>query len=436
MSLVIPIGRVGLAVGMDWRLMPATASRQHAEAMVREVAKDNDASLITVAVRQTDGQRAIGLYVQPDAEDGAKSLPAKLYAATAVLAQMAGEAQNVIAAISFKDKADRERYAVLAVEGGLPVSDVVQSLEKAIETIRTIRAGEHGFSGHRVFSNVPEAFGDQLGGEVEPLPLEDLAGNISSGSRLVRPPLNVRVILITMAVLLVALGGIGSGKMLWDGHQAKKRAAEARARDPVPKYEAALSEQIGNLGMDRAALDALLAGLEGYPGWVRGWELKQIDCTSQICKSTWERRGGTTASLLSGRHAEKLELAESSADKAILSWVPVKSGRGGLASRQEAKPIGEAITQNMPIYQHWANAGIRLQQGGAYATWPNIGLEVPPEVALKVQPIEARLPFVLAREAVQQSPGDVFWNQVSVSVDLAGKGSALQVILKGNSYVR
>ncbi len=184
MSLVISLGRVGLAVGMDWRLLPASTSRQQAESMVREVAKDNDASRITVAARRSDGQRSIGLFVEPDAEDSTKARPAKLYAATAVLAQMAGEAQNVIAAISFKDTADRDRFAVLAVEGGLPVSDVVQSLDKAIDTIRTIRAGEHGFSGHRVFSNVPEVFGDQLG-EVEPLPLEDLAENISSSARLV-----------------------------------------------------------------------------------------------------------------------------------------------------------------------------------------------------------------------------------------------------------
>lgn len=435
MSLVISLGRIGLAVGMDWRLLPASTSRQQAESMVREVAKDNDASRITVATRLSDGQRSIGLFVEADAEDGTRSRTGKLYAATAVLAQMAGEAQNVIAAISFKDAAERDRFAVLAVEGGLPVSDVVQSLDKAIDTIRTIRAGEHGFSGHRVFSNVPEAFGDQLG-EVEPLPLEDLAKNISSSARLVRPPLNVRVMLVTMMVFASVLASIGGGKLLWDGHQAKKKAAEVKAHDPVPKYEAALSEQIGHLGMDREWLGTLLTSLEGYPGWVSGWELKQVDCSLQACRSTWERRGGTTAALLSGRPAEKLEVADSSADKAVLSWLPTNAVHAGLKSRQQAKTTSDAMSGNLPIYQTWANAGIRLQQGAGYSVWPNIGLEVPPEVALKSQPIEVRLPFVLAREAVQQSPADVFWNQLSVIVDLAGKGSALQVILKGNSYVR
>lgn len=431
MGAIIFSGKVGLAVGLDWR--PLTkASRQAADQMIRELARDNDAERIA-RVKRANGDEAVGLFARDDLdESAANGGPGKAFAAAAVLATMAGEAQNVIAAITFQ-MAGRERVAVLVVEGGLPVSDTVQSLDAAIESIQNVRAGKHGFANHRLFSNSLDAFAAP--GDPELLTLDDLAGNARTQGRLVRAPANLRVMAVALLALTVLVAGGLAGKVGYDGHQAKKRAAEARARDPVPKYEAALAEQIGRLGLNRSSVQRLLADLQGYPAWIQGWELKQIDCSAAGCKSVWDRKGGTTAALVQARPSDKLVLEESSADRAVLVW-DAGLEPAGLGRQADAVLLSEANTLNASLFQTWANAGIRLQRSGAYSVWPEIGVEVPAEVVLRTQPVEAFMPFALAPEAVVQSPRDVFWQQLSVAVDMAGKAQTLNVTLKGVSYVR
>ncbi len=435
MSIIIPVGKIGLAVGMDWRLLPAASKQASTEHLVRELASDNDAQRVTIATRQSDSQKSAGLFMRPDPEDvGPGGAPGKLYAAAAVLAAMAGETQNVIAAVAFKDAANRERVAVLVVEGGLPVSDAVQAPEKAIDTVRTIRAGEHGFAGHRLFSNSPEMFGGLS--EVENLSVEDLAHAAHAEARLGRIPANVRAFVGAFLALAVLLGGAAGGTLSWQSHQAKQRAAEARARDPLPKYEAALAEEIRRLGIARASMLDLVSSLESYAAWADGWELKQIACTTKNCRSTWERRGGTTKGLLASRPGEALEAAESSADKAILSWQPKGMTLDGWTGVSQAPRLGDALAANQSLYQVWANAGIRLQQSGGYTVWPDIGMEVPAEAAIKAQPIEVRLPWPLAMEAITQAPREVFWKQLSVAVDIGSTTQPLLLVLTGTSYVR
>lgn len=433
MSNIVRVGKIGLAVALDWRTLTMAGSRVD-EQIIRERVRENDAERI-VLVPRTNGDKALGMYLRQSYDDGGEGEkpPSKVYAAAAVLAALTGDAENIVAALSFVD-GGREMIAVMVIEGGLPVTDTVLAPEAAQEAVQRVRAGEHGFSGHRIFSNSNDLFA-VFGDEVEPLDFEKLAESARPPARLVRPPVNLRVLLSTLVVLVLVAGGAIGGNMVWKDHQAKKRAAEARARDPLPKYQAALADQIHQLGLSRESLGQLMHDLSSYPVWVRGWELKQVDCAAAGCRSTWERKGGTTADLTGSRPSEKLVSAESTADLAILSWEP-KLQLAGWTQMEQAPTLADSLAKNVNVFQTWANAGIAMQQSGTFSVWPETGLEVPAEAALRTQPVEIRLPWMFAQEAMRQAPAEIFWTGLTLKVDISGKAQALLVTMKGSSYVR
>lgn len=415
---------VALVGGLEWRpLYQASGSARENE--LRELASEHNASKLVVVEQ---GQRFItGLYVDHEMEDSAPTVKGvALHSIAATLATMAGDSL-VVAALHIESL---KRVIVISVEQGSPAIDAIQSVEKAQETVTSIRSGDHGFSGHRLFTNDLDLFPDG-----EKLDLSVIAAAVTPTSRLQRLPVNRKALLTALLlVVLVCASAIG-GKFYWDASQKAARQRAARAADPVPKYRAALAEQIGRLGIPTPALSSWVEKLGSYPVWVAGWELKGLVCTSGQCASEWERRGGTSVDLQLGRPGEVMDPNQSSADKSVLTWQVDSLKPGGISGLDAAVDAASVRQTNLAKWQNWANADVTVQQTGPYVQWPNTA-PVPPEVALKSRAIEVRTPFVLLNDVLRETPADVWWSEVRIGIDIAAKSQALVVTLKGNSYVR
>lgn len=423
-AIVHARGRVSLIAGLEWRQLFQPAGRAR-DAEIREMARDNGVHRLALVAR---GERVFaGLVPDLDEEGDASPRGASGYSVAAILAQMAGE-ELVVAALHVPEL---RRVAVVAVEQGAPSIDVVQGLQKAHETVTAIRAGEHGFAGHRLFTNDRAEFP-----EAEELSLDALADAAGPAVRLQRPPVNGRALALAALAGLAVLGAGVAGKLYWDHRAKQEQLRAARQADPVPKYQAELARQIQRLGIPTAALAAWGRGLLGQPVWAAGWALQSITCTPDECVSEWERHGGTTQGLSRARASEKLDVANSSADRALLRWNDPALKASGWRDMSPARPREQAEAAQLAVWQSWTDARIRLQQTGPFVPWPNTGQELPAEVTLKARALEATMPFPLLQDALAHTPPDVWWNEVRLKVDASGKEQALLVTLKGNAYVR
>lgn len=435
-QVVHMVGKAGVVAGLSW--MPIDAAKR--DESVRWRAREMEAKKV-ITLRQGDSW-VVGLG-EVDDLDSAKpprvnhSLAAILWAYITANFE-SPESTNLVAAFQVEmgdGDTRREMVALVVLDSGLPVIDYIKPVAEAQSIAGEFLSGSKGFSNYRLITNDLSAF---PAGEV--VDLSDLASYADKSTLLQRPPLDIKRNALLAAL---AMGVLGTAHWYQTVYLPEKEREEmmrrAAVENPVPKYLAALESRIGALGVKRAAMVQLLGRLEGYPAWVNGWVLEMVHCANAVCTTSWSRRGGTIDDLTRGRPGETLSYE--GFDRASLQF-GVDMPLEGLASKDLAAQQQEATRRSTAVYQTWTTAGVRVSvSSNGYTVWPEgegayETASVPQDIALKRQPIEVTTPLPLAAEAIMKAPADVWWESITLKLNLASPTEVVLADLKGASYVR
>lgn len=442
-SMIIDVReRRGLVAGMEWRPL-ASNSRKNRKAMVKASAREMGAGKVVIYESQSQVV-TVGGFVNVDddididfdaGQDGSgkkAKKPSRLYSAAAAFALMIGDGSGVLLY-----SLGGSRSLLLAVTAGNPTLDTVVDDEEAQNIAGAYLGGQMGLE-FALYTNTD--FGS-FGGNAQPITLDVLWEHVGARALLQSPPINLAV-LITIVAAVCGVVGIG---MLYNEYRAtelrKQRQAELRAKDPLPKYKAALAAELKRLGVERQAFLNALDQVMRLPVTVAGWDISEIGCSAAEsaakCKYTYRRRGGTSERLLSAlSHLTPLPAAEVPIDTMSFSG-PIEMPFAGVDDREELVKDGDFLTQVLPVWQHWANAGISpASLGNRLNPWPaaaNVDVtKLPPGVAVRRSEVSVDVPLGLEREIVNSAPRSVWWNEFVFSVSADG---SVQLTLKGNSYV-
>lgn len=420
--------RVVLA-GLEWNVLGHYQAKNSITPEVRAFATDHSADRIIVHAANVDGAvlATIGTTNVGELDEPVGS---EQHALGALFARSHPENANIVLAWCLE-----RTVTLVVVQNGVPVVDLVKPIEEVSDFLEKVLEGRFNARGHAIFSNDtgvhPFA---QLISET------DLWAVSSKATRLGKIPYKKSVLASILVTGLVAVFGF----MHYQQQQAdaKLKAAQAvlEAEDPLPSYQAALAANIGNLGFSRTSIKLTLQHLEVSDVWARGWLLRQIDCDRTRCTSTWDRKGGTTQSIIAARPNETYLPEESSEEVSILAW-PSLLEHAGYTSKDGFEPEGKAKSDSRNIYQVWRNAGILIEeQSKEFSVWPkptsgNAAL-LPRAGSVLARPVSvsARYPFV--QDLIDETPAAVWWQSFTISFTPAGKTDQLKITLKGTSYVR
>jgi hypothetical protein len=275
----------------------------------------------------------------------------------------------------------------------------------------------------------------------------DLAGLGQAARREAAQAVRIRAIPINpwppAAVLVLSIVGL-AGWWGWSQHkeqvERERLRAAVAAADPGPKYLRALTAAQAETSADRGEMVKLLRRLYNLPVYVRGWQLKTVECVaSGDCKATWRRQGGDYNDLKFA--GQSLAIADQGArglDAATTTWSITIPRR---ALHQPA-PTAQAIAHDGGVlWQAWRTAGLNVDLQGA-TLWPSVP-QVPPGFTdprgLRRGAISiGAVPAPLALDAMASAPSWVSWESVRVDLGDPANGpsaTAVQVSLSGYYYV-
>jgi hypothetical protein len=427
-AVILTDKKRGIVAGLEWRALSGYSTKKPVSNQVRELARTYEASLILIhAVETRHGVDAsLGMFEIVDPEE---KMPRDLYSLAALAVHAFSDQINAVLAWRLEQKT-----AVVVIQGGIPVVDVVKDHAEAAALVHQALKGGFGFSDHRLFTNDLQAFsaGELIGADRIWRPC-------SKATRLTKVPVKASSVAGAMVVgLCLAVGSIGIYQ--WNAERDKAALrAQLAATDPVPGYLASLGEKINAMGFDRKALIGAIEELGKYPVWEAGWMLTQIDCAAGQCTSIWQRKGGTTPDLLAARKGEEM-LAESTDDKVLLRW---SSGLKLTGIRDQSKAIRKATAklQNATAFQIWRNANISVSQSTEdFKIWPlpttGDPSRLPEDIVLRIRAVEVPVPYPLVRELIEETPPSIWWSGFSVVFSPGEAAQLLKVTLKGNVYVK
>lgn len=417
----------GVVAGLDWRTLQHYGSSNLASKEIRDLAKDHDASLILVhAVDSGSGvQATLGMYTFDDPDE---KRPKELHSLGALLVRAFPTYLNMVLAWRLEHKT-----AVIVVQGGMPIVDMIKDHDEANSLIAKTSNGEFGFSGHIFFSNDTEA--NPTAEKVD----EDSFWRVcAKGTRLAGVPIRkMAVVIFFITVVLIVGGSVSALEM----QKARKRAelqAQMKAADPLPAYQDLLAVNINQMGLDRKSIHATFAQIQDYPVWESGWLLTKIECAVEQCVSTWDRKGGTTANLLSSRKGEVMQ-PESTGEQIKLQWQS-KLATAGIGDLAKATNEAIARTQNTNTFQVWRNAQIGVAESTEqFKVWPtptvgNVS-QLPNASTLRSRSVEVTVVRPLVEQLLDQTPSAVWWKSFTMTFSPGDKAQLLKVNFKGSTYV-
>ena len=415
--------------GLEWNVLGHYHSKNGITPEVRAYATAHGADRLIVHVANVDGalHATVGTTSISELDE---SVGSEQHALGALFARSHAENANMVLAWCFEKTA-----TMVVVQNGLPVVDQLMPIESVGDFLEKVVAGLFNARGHAIYSN-----DTSVHPFAELISEGDLWAAATKSTRLRKIPFKKSVI----AVLLVACAVVGGGFHHYQQLQvdAKLAATQATlaAEDPLPSYRTVLEASIGNLGFDRTSIKLTLLQLEHYAVWQDGWLLRQIDCDMARCTSTWDRKGGTTKSIIAARPQETYLQEESSEEVSIFAWTSRLKPTGHTSiSHLDIEESAKADSRN--VYQVWRNAGLLVQeQSKEFAVWPtppsgNASL-LPRASSALARPVSvtARYPFV--QDLIDSTPAAVWWQSFSISITPGGKADQLTITLKGTSYVR
>lgn len=426
-----------LVGGLQWR--PPAAGR-HTRTALTDAAKRVDAShCVTVSAQ---GQCVYGLWERP-LDEYSEKLPSGALSGAALFARWVGQdAPNAALVVALPNTSDRsDSLYMVVLDDGLPSIDLIGD---ASDVARVL--GEAGQDDAGQAQTQRPLWASDPGRFPGAHPA-DLAALGQTAQRDAAQAARIRPIPINpwppVAVLTLAIGGF-AGWWGWSQHkdqvERERMRAAAAAADPGPKYLRALAAAQPHTHADRAAMVKQLRKLFELPVYVRGWQIKTVECVATgECKATWQRQGGDYNDLV--LRGQTLQLTDQSArglDAATTTWT-VTIPRRGL---DQAAPTAHAIARDGGVlWQAWRTAGLNVDLQPA-ALWPSVP-QVPPGFldprGLRRGAISlAAVPAPLAIDAMASAPAWVSWESVRVDVGDPANGlgaTAVQVSLSGYYYV-
>jgi hypothetical protein len=443
-KIVSQSGKQGLVAGLTW--VPLVSGQKNQAGEVRRILKESEATKIAIVSGKADHDQAdpkkskdvlvgatIGLFVpeDDDADPTVKSA-SKLHSLALAFANFVGR-NNAIIGYQIKDS---PFCAIIVIEDGVPILDDVRMSESAQELASQYSSGAVGLVYH-LYTNNLGVFpnGDAVNDET-------LWGKVSKETLIISKPLDMRALFGGLMALII-LGGSFYAYTHYEKEAARKKMiAEAKANNPVAKYEAELIPKLGSLGLNATSILSVLTALEGHVVRDSGWMLKSINCTTQSrqCTSYWQRDGGVSDELVASRSAQGDELFGEIAQNTASFKLPIKFEASGINTKEEL-PLAQAdIKYSIPIYQVMANAGLDIKVGSeGYKTWPVVqGLVVPEAAAVKARPTEFSTSMPLMFQALKGLPPNFWWTDLQIFVSENGKNAldSMSISVKGKSYVR
>ncbi len=421
-----------LVGGLQWR---PPADGRHTRAALADAAKRVDAShCVTV---NAQGQVMYGLWERPLDEYDEKLPPGALSGAALFAHWVGKEAPNAALAVAMPDTADRrDRMYMVVLDDGLPSIDMIGDVS---DVGRVLGEADPGVPLRPLWSSDLERFPG-----AHPA---DLAGLGQAARRDAAQAARIRSIPINpwppAAVLVLSIAGL-AGWWGWSQHKAQvereRLRAAAAAADPRPRYLRALTAAQAETNADRGEMLKLLRRLYSLPVFVRGWQLKAVECVATgECKATWQRQGGDYNDLkFAGQTLAINDGGARGLDAATTTW-SITIPRRAL---EQPAPTADAITRDGGVlWQAWRTAGLNVDLQGA-SLWPS----VPQVPAGFVDPRGLRrgainlgaVPAPLAMDAMASAPSWVSWESVRVDLGDPANGpsaTAVQVSLSGYYYV-
>lgn len=430
-ALAFVENKAGFVAGLKWNPLVDYTGRTRVTNDVR--AKTALAMAHKIVIHSVDTgqgiQSSLGMYSPNEFDD---SVPKDLHSLAVAFVQAFPSNLHQILAW----RIDEKKVAVIIVQNGLPEADEIKNDADAKALIKNARAGKLGFTGHVLYTNDPENFGD-----AETVDTAMLAKGASKASRLTKVPVKPIYLLAGLVALLVIVGGAAGSYIGYVNKQKAEVAKKMAATDPVPAYLDALSLKINKMGLDRKSLVATLNSIGDAEVWNRGWTLTQIECAAGYCISTWDRNGGTTAGLLAANPRDEL-MTESTSEKIKLRrTVPLTEG--GAGSREAAVASSVALKDYVNTYQIWRNANLVVTEQEdplEFKTWPTPTFgdisRLPKDITIQARPISVTVPYPLAAELIASTPTAVWWESFVLKYAANEAAGALTVTLQGKTYVK
>lgn len=418
-----------VVAGLEWNVLGHYQAKNSVTPEIRAFATDNAADRIIVHAANVDGA-VLATIGTTNIGELDESTGSEQHALAALFARSHPENANMVLAWCFE-----KTVTLVVVQNGVPVVDLVRPIEEVSDFLEKVLEGRFNARGHAIFSN-----DTGVHPFAELISENDLWAASSKATRLGKIPYKRSVIASILVTGVVAVCGFLHYQQLQADAKLKAAQAALEAEDPLPSYQAALAANIGNLGFDRPSIKLTLQQVEVMDVWARGWLLRQIDCDRSRCTSTWDRKGGTTQSIIAARPNENYLPEESSEEVSVFAW-PSALQKAGYTSKDRFEPEGIAKSDSRNVYQVWRNAGILIEeQSKEFSVWPKPtsgnAVLLPRTASVLARPlsVSARYPFV--QDLIDETPASVWWQSFTISFAPAGKSDQLKITLKGTSYVR
>ncbi len=409
------------ALGMIWQPL-SVSTKQGAQRQVRDLARSFGCS--SHVMIRLEGTSYVGL-LQDDPlvrKDGRKSKITKYSMAAQLALTFPGESL-----VFLWDMGKAETFAVIVLNNGAPVIDIVLHKEQALTTLDEF-VGRDNQGSFRVVGNVLDSLN---GWSAEPFDLSNL--QITTASKLIDIPVNLKFMAITLSVISVLVFSVFYGSYLWKEHARQERLAALDLQKDIEAYRAALDLKLQNLGMTSDHFIGHVDSLSKQPFVSSGWLLKEIVCKSGSCKSTWSSEGGYTKELISFLQSQRPVINERDFKRISFTFreETKQSGVAGTAELKDREWVKQYLFEEQ---QAWSKAGLRYKidlQGKDLVP----GFErVPKSQKVLEFPLQLSGSKDIVQNFVSAYGNLIYWHDIEIEINPNTSINLVEVTVKGSIY--
>lgn len=423
-----------LASGLRWSVLSAAGSKKVNEKKTIR----NQASLIGAqgyAVYSYEGTKLLGLYTQPPRLPGAAAPPKTIYslalAFLSSLSQSGVDIRIANAILLVEPRGMPDKRALVVIEGGQIIRDMVDSTMDAIASAQSAR---DSLTDHQIYSQYPEIPG------ASDVDWDFLAHGCDKSALLVAVPRSPATLIVIMLAILAGAGWFGYQELVVKPEKARQKKLAAIKANKTPEYMALLRSSLSAVGWDSADLQAQITALKGspkgYPFYYKGWALEKRECVAanQSCTTQWRRTGGQLPSLFALLPNAKYDVVSSNLDTAKMdeSSVMVRSSQ----QPEQMQTLEEVSKKLRESLQKLANADVVVSTGPA-EKWPQMNYSgVDPKVIAVRASVEIVAPLPIVVAALRELPPTVIIDKFTLDVSSGDVGNLFKVSVKGYVYAK
>lgn len=415
--------------GLSWQPISSTGySNRISE--IRDLAERVDASK-HVQVQANQGLFA-GFY-NFDAEMSEEKRPRKIYSIAAWMAATY-PSQNCILLWRISIESQRKSdIALVVIEEGAPVLDMVCNLTQAISTVQAYSTGAFQSSPYKLYTNDPALVADAE--IVEPNVLDSAS---LKGLALIDIPVDlIKASGLLGGILLVGAALYGGNFYLDVLERAEKMKSiqqQSAASIQTPAYLSRLSIEKLNAGMGARDAIELINTLVEQPFAAKGWQLQDIQCELGRCTSFWKSEAGYTEELISFLGNQKVipdfKLQDQLTFEFEYSAIQAKAFPS-LDQLPKKEDIKNLLYQEK---QAWTKAELNHNVSIEGAMWPEGFNNVPPNMQVFKHPVTASGSLPVIKDFLQRYGQDTYWKKIIFKVNPSSLDQAITLTVEGAFY--